>query len=204
VFVTGVNGSGKTTSIGKLAHYLREKGKKVLIAPCDRFRAAAGEQIVRWAERAGVDILLPSQGDGQRADSILFEAIRRAHDERYDILLVDTAGRLNNKKSLMEELAKLSRVLDKHALPDTSIDRWLVIDSTTGQNGFRQAVDFDEMSPLSGIILSKFDGTAKGGIIFALSHKLNIPIKFIGTGETLGDIRVFCPQEYTESVLGSS
>lgn len=202
IFITGVNGSGKTTSIGKIANLLKQKGHKVLIAPCDTFRAAAQEQIKKWAERAKVDIHMPSQGDNQKADSVLFESIKKAKDEKYDTLIVDTAGRLQNKKELMDELSKLSKVIDKHTTPeDTIVHRWLVIDSTTGQNGYRQAEMFNEVSELDGIILSKFDGSAKGGIIFAIAHKLHIPIRFVGIGEKMDDIKLFHPDNFVHELI---
>lgn len=200
VMITGVNGSGKTTSIGKLANILKKEGKKVLIAPCDTFRAAAREQLETWAERAGVEIHIPLQGEKQRPDSVLFEAIERAKENSFDILLVDTAGRLQNKRELMDELAKLSRVIDKHAPKETKIERWLVLDSTTGQNGYQQALGFSEVGKLTGIILTKFDGSAKAGIAFSICHNLKIPIKFIGTGESIDKLKAFDIDEFIEDL----
>jgi fused signal recognition particle receptor len=201
ILIVGVNGAGKTTSIGKLANRFINEGKKVLIAPCDTFRAAAGDQLQRWAERAGAD-LYPIQS-GKRADTVLYEAIQRAQTENYDILIVDTAGRLQSKSELMEELAKLGKVLDKHTQLETLIQRYLVIDATTGQNGYGQAVAFNEATELTGIILTKFDGTAKGGIVFAICHNLKIPICFIGTGEKLNELIPFDPESFMREIIST-
>ncbi len=201
IFITGVNGSGKTTSIGKLAYFFKNLNKKILIAPCDTFRAAAGEQLEKWANRSNVSFHSPSQGKNQRPDSVLFEAITKMKTENFDMLLVDTAGRLQNKKELMDELARLSKVIEKHSDSNIEIDRWLVIDATTGQNGYQQAVAFNEVSPLSGLILTKFDGSAKGGIVFAISHKLKIPIKFIGIGEQIDKLEIFNPEKFVEEIF---
>ena len=200
IFIAGVNGSGKTTSIGKLANYLKNQNKKVLIAPCDTFRAAAQEQVSVWAKRAGVEILTPSQGSSQKADSILFEAIQKAQAEKFDILLVDTSGRLQNKENLMQELKKIYKVIEKHA-SDAEIHRWLVIDSSTGQNGYQQALKFNEITKLTGIILTKFDGSAKGGVIFAIAHSLRIPIKFLGIGEKIEQIEKFEAKNFINKLL---
>jgi fused signal recognition particle receptor len=188
ILVVGVNGVGKTTSIGKLAHYFVQKQLKVLIAPCDTFRAAAPEQLEKWAKRANAEFYA---GEGKKADAILYEAIKKSEKEKIDILLVDTAGRLQNKKTLMDELTKLHSVIQKHASAETTIHTLLVLDATTGQNGYLQAVSFNEATKLSGIVLSKFDGTARGGIIFSIAHNLKLPIAFLGVGEKIDQLLEF-------------
>ncbi|MDX1919040.1 MAG: signal recognition particle-docking protein FtsY [Candidatus Caenarcaniphilales bacterium] len=196
ILIVGVNGSGKTTSIGKLAHRFVSGGKKVLIAPCDTFRAAAAPQLTLWAERAGADIHLTD--DLKKPDAVLFEALQRASG--YDVLLVDTAGRLQNKRDLMDELGRLNKVLDKHRPADSILTRLLVIDATTGQNGFLQAVAFDEVTKLDGLILTKFDSSAKGGILFAITHKLKIPTRFVGVGEKIDQLKDFELEDYIEAL----
>lgn len=199
ILIVGVNGAGKTTSIGKLANAFYKQNKKVLIAPCDTFRAAAPEQLMMWAERSKADFY--QSPTAKKADAILFEAIQKAKSENYNVLMVDTAGRLQNKKSLMEELSKLSSVIDKHAKSFAEFSRFLVLDSTTGQNGYQQALLFNEATKLDGIILTKFDGSGKGGIVFAISYNLNLPIKYIGTGEKIEDLSKFNIKEFISEVF---
>jgi len=199
VLVVGVNGVGKTTSIGKLAYRWVKQGKKVLVAPCDTFRAAAKEQLQNWVERAGAQILAPEQP--KKPDALLFAALKKAQDEHFDILLVDTAGRLQSKKTLMEELSKLSQVISKHAPEGTSKQSLLVLDATTGQNGYQQAVAFNEVTELNGLILTKFDGSAKGGIVFAISHNLKLPIRYLGLGEKIDQLAEFTIDDFVREVL---
>jgi fused signal recognition particle receptor len=199
ILIVGVNGAGKTTSIGKLAKRFVSQGKKVLIAPCDTFRAAAGEQLQTWAERAGASI--HSAEADKKADTVLFEAIQKAKNEAIDILIVDTAGRLQNKKGLMDELAKLANVINKHAPEGSERQSLLVIDATTGQNGFGQAKLFNQATALSGVVLTKFDGTAKGGIVFAIAHNLKIPIQYIGLGEKIDQLQEFQTDQFVSEVM---
>ena len=199
ILIVGVNGAGKTTSIGKLAHKFKKQNKKVLIAPCDTFRAAACEQLEKWAKRADVDIL-QANIQNKKADSVLYEALAKAKENKVDVLIVDTAGRLQNKKGLMDELGKLSNVIDKHTQENTCVQRLLVIDATTGQNGYSQAVLFNSATELTGIILSKFDGSAKGGILFAISHNLKIPIKYLGLGEQIEQLQEFRPEDFIKNL----
>jgi len=201
IFVSGINGSGKTTSLGKLAHQLKNKNRKVLIAPCDTFRAAAGEQLAAWAQRANVDILSIEDLSSVRPDSVLFKALQECKDKEYEILLVDTAGRLQTKKDLMEELKKTVKILEKHAPENTISERWMVLDATTGQNGYLQAATFHEATNLTGIILSKFDGSAKGGIIFAIAYNLKLPVRFLGIGEKIDQLIEFKEEFFTDSIL---
>lgn len=199
VLVVGVNGAGKTTSIGKLAYRWVKQGKKVLVAPCDTFRAAAKEQLQRWVERAGAQILIPEQP--KKPDALLFAALKKAQTEHFDILLVDTAGRLQSKKTLMEELSKLSQVISKHSPESTSKQSLLVLDATTGQNGYQQAVAFNQVTQLNGLILTKFDGSAKGGIVFAISHNLKLPIRYLGLGEKIDQLTEFKIDDFVREVL---
>ena len=203
ILVTGVNGAGKTTSIGKLAYRFQQMGKKVLIAPCDTFRAAALEQLSKWAQRAEVSIFKDFQENKitnqPKTDAVLYQSLKLAEKEKVEVLIVDTAGRLQNKKGLMDELGKLSKVIDKHAPIDSRIQRLLVIDATTGQNGYNQAVLFNETTKLSGIILSKFDGSAKGGILFAIGHNLRIPVVYLGTGEGIEQLQIFNSAEFVKT-----
>lgn len=201
ILIVGVNGVGKTTTIGKLAYQYYNLGKKVLIAPCDTFRAAAENQLRVWAQRANADFF--TVRENQKPDSILFEAIKKAERENYNVLIVDTAGRLQNRTELMEELSKLNRVIDKHSAGDTQIERFLVIDATTGQNGYNQAVLFDEVTKLTGIVLTKLDGTAKGGIIFSICHNLKIPVRYIGIGEKIDQIIPFQAENFIREMLKS-
>jgi len=198
LMVVGVNGTGKTTSIGKLARHLRGLGKKVAVANSDTFRAAAGEQLGVWAERAGADYV--TQERGADPGAVAFDAVEAARARDHDVLIVDTAGRLHSKKPLMDELAKVSRVLDKAAgrEPDEVL---LVLDATTGQNGIAQARAFTEAVGVTGVILAKMDGTAKGGIVLAVHEELGTPVRFVGTGEKLEDLEPFDPKTYAESLV---
>ncbi len=197
--IVGVNGTGKTTSIGKLCYRFRSQGKKVLVAAADTFRAAAESQLEIWAERAQVDICrLP---DGSDPGAVVFQALNKAKEENYDVIIIDTAGRLHNKTNLMAELGKIRNVIEKHGkgLPLESL---LVLDASTGQNGLKQAEVFTEVCPLTGVILTKLDGTAKGGIVFGISSELNIPVKLIGLGEKMDDLRDFEPELFVEALFG--
>ena len=196
--VIGVNGVGKTTSVGKLAGILKGQGKKVLIAAADTYRAAAGEQLSEWAHRAGVDMI----GGKEGADpaSVVYDAVNAAKARHADILLCDTAGRLHNKKNLMEELKKINRIIDKE-FPDAHRENLVVLDGTTGQNALNQAREFGETADLTGIILTKMDGTAKGGIAVAIQSELNIPVKYIGVGETIEDLQKFDAQQFVNALF---
>lgn len=198
IMVIGVNGVGKTTSVGKLAAIYKKQGKRVLIAAADTFRAAAGEQLDEWAKRAGVEIISGAQGADP--SSVIFDAISAAKARNVDILLCDTAGRLHNKKNLMEELKKMNRIIDRE-FPDAHRENLVVLDGTTGQNALVQAREFGETADLTGIILTKMDGTAKGGIAVAIHAELDIPVKYIGVGEKLEDLRKFDVQEYVDGLL---
>lgn len=193
VLFVGVNGVGKTTSIAKIAHSYKNQGKKVLLAAGDTFRAGAIAQLDVWAKRIGVDIV--TKPDGSDPSAVMYDAIKKAKDEGYDMLLCDTAGRLQNKVNLMNELSKMKRVLQKE-MPDAPHETLLVIDATTGQNGMSQAKAFKEATDVSGIILTKLDGTSKGGIVLAIRHELGIPIKYIGLGEGVDDLEVFDIEQY--------
>ncbi len=195
--ITGVNGAGKTTLIAKLAYQFKQEGKKVLVAAGDTFRAAAEEQLNIWSERAGADIL---RKDGIDAAAVVFDAIKKAKDENYEILLIDTAGRLQNKHNLMEELSKIKAVINKLA-PDNFSESLLVIDANTGQNGLQQAKIFKEAADLTGIALTKLDGSAKGGIIIAIARELALPVKLIGVGEKITDLKYFNPQDFTKALF---
>ena len=198
ILVIGVNGVGKTTSVGKLAGILKGQGKKVLIAAADTYRAAAGEQLSEWAHRAGVDMI----GGKEGADpaSVVYDAVNAAKARHADILLCDTAGRLHNKKNLMEELKKINRIIDKE-FPDAHRENLVVLDGTTGQNALNQAREFGETADLTGIILTKMDGTAKGGIAVAIQSELNIPVKYIGVGETIEDLQKFDAQQFVNALF---
>ena len=199
ILMVGVNGTGKTTSIGKLAKRFKDEGKKVLLSAGDTFRAAAREQLDIWANRVGVDII--AGADGADPASVVFDSIKRAVAKNYDVVIADTAGRLHTKKNLMEELKKIARVSDK-ALSGAPHDTFLVLDATTGQNGLTQAEIFHRAIPLTGIILAKLDGTAKGGIAVAIKRKLGVPIRAVGIGEKIDDIEDFIPKEYVKAMLG--
>ena len=191
--VVGVNGVGKTTSIGKLAHQFKEQGKKVLLAAGDTFRAGAIEQLEVWGERSGVDVI--KQQEGSDPAAVIFDGIQAAKSRNADILICDTAGRLQNKVNLMNELAKVKRVIERE-VPGAPHEVLLVLDATTGQNALSQAKTFSESTDVTGIILTKLDGTAKGGIVLAIRHELNIPVKFVGLGEGIEDLRKFDPHAF--------
>ncbi len=198
VFVIGVNGVGKTTSVGKLAGKLKAQNRKVLLAAADTFRAAAGEQLTEWAHRAGVEII----GGKEGADpaSVIYDAVAAAKARNVDVLLCDTAGRLHNKKNLMEELKKINRIIDKE-FPDAHRENLVVLDGTTGQNALQQAREFGEVADLTGIILTKMDGTAKGGIAVAIQSELKIPVKYIGVGETIDDLQKFDAEQFVNALF---
>ncbi len=198
VLVIGVNGVGKTTSIGKLAARLKAEGKKVLLCAGDTFRAAAADQLEIWAGRAGVDIV--RQHEGADPGAVLFDALQAAKARGADVVLCDTAGRLHNKQNLMNELAKLRKIIDREC-PDSSCETLLVLDATTGQNGLIQARTFKETAGLTGIILTKLDGTAKGGIVVAIAQELNVPVKFVGVGEGIDDLRPFDAKEFVQDMI---
>ena len=198
VLVIGVNGVGKTTSIGKLAKQLKSQGKKVLLCAGDTFRAAAADQLEIWSQRAGVDIV--RQNEGADPGAVLFDALQAAKARGTDVVLCDTAGRLHNKQNLMNELAKLRKIIDRE-VPDAAKETLLVLDATTGQNGLIQARQFKETAGLTGIILTKLDGTAKGGIVVAIAQELQVPVKFVGVGEGIGDLRPFDAREFTRELL---
>ena len=198
IFVIGVNGVGKTTTIGKLATKYRSQGKKVLIAAADTFRAAATEQLNEWANRAGVDMI--GGKEGQDPSSVLFDAISSAKSRMTDILLIDTAGRLHNKKNLMDELEKMNRLINSY-YPMIHRENFLVLDATTGQNAINQAREFAQTAKLTGIILTKMDGTSKGGIAVAIQAELGLPVKYIGLGEKVSDLQQFDPDKYIESLF---
>lgn len=198
IMVIGVNGVGKTTSVGKLAGKLKDSGRKVLIAAADTFRAAAGDQLAEWSRRAGV----PMVGGAEGADpaSVVYDAVSAAKARGVDVLLIDTAGRLHNKKNLMEELRKMNRIIDRE-YPDAHRENLIVLDGTTGQNALVQAREFGEVADLTGIILTKMDGTAKGGIAVAIQSELNIPVKYIGVGETIEDLQKFDSDEFVNAIF---
>lgn len=198
VLVIGVNGVGKTTTVGKLAGKLKGQGRKVLIAAADTFRAAAGEQLGEWANRAGVDMIGGTEGSDPA--SVVFDAVHAAKARNVDVLLCDTAGRLHNKKNLMEELKKINRIIDKE-FPDAHRENLVVLDGTTGQNALQQAKEFGEVAELTGIILTKMDGTAKGGIAVAIQSELQIPVKYIGVGETIDDLQKFDADQFVDALF---
>ena len=198
ILVIGVNGVGKTTSVGKLAGMLKAQGRKVLIAAADTFRAAAGEQLAGWASRAGVDMIGGAEGSDQA--SVLFDAVNAAKARHVDVLICDTAGRLHNKKNLMEELRKMNRIIDRE-FPDAHRENLVVLDGTTGQNALQQAREFGEVADLTGIIMTKMDGTAKGGIAVAIQSELNVPVKYIGVGEDMEDLQKFDPDQFVNALF---
>ena len=199
VLVIGVNGVGKTTTIGKIANQLRMQGKKVLLCAADTFRAAAADQLEIWAERAHVDII--RQDEGADPAAVVFDAIAAAKARGADVILCDTAGRLHNKQNLMNELGKISRILSRE-LPDASKEVLLVLDGTTGQNGLIQAKQFQEIAGVTGIALTKLDGTAKGGIVVAVADALQIPVKYIGVGEKMDDLMPFDAESFVRALIG--
>lgn len=198
VLVVGVNGVGKTTTIGKLAAQLKREGSKVLLSAGDTFRAAAAEQLTVWAQRAGVDIVKHEEGSDPAA--VVFDSIQAAKARHSDVIIVDTAGRLHNKANLMNELNKITRVI-RRELPDADIETLMVLDATTGQNGLIQAKQFLDAADLTGIVLTKLDGTAKGGIVFAIASELQLPVKYVGVGEQIDDLLEFKPAEFVEALL---
>ena len=201
VLVIGVNGVGKTTSVGKLAGKLKDQGRKVILAAADTFRAAAGEQLTEWANRAGVEIIGGSEGADPA--SVVFDAVSAAKARKADVLLIDTAGRLHNKKNLMEELKKINRIIERE-YPDAYRETLVVLDGTTGQNALEQARQFGEVADLTGIILTKLDGTAKGGIAVAIQSELNIPVKYIGVGEHIDDLQKFDADAFVNALFLSN
>jgi len=198
VLFIGVNGVGKTTSIGKLAARWKGEGKKVLLCAGDTFRAAAADQLTIWSERAGVDII--KQHEGADPAAVVFDAMSAAKARKADLVLVDTAGRLHNKQNLMNELNKISRVIDREC-PESSRETLLVLDATTGQNGLIQAKQFGEAAGITGIVLTKLDGTAKGGIVIAIAKELGVPVKFVGVGEGVNDLQPFDAHAFVEALL---
>ena len=200
IMVIGVNGAGKTTTIGKLSHQFREEGKKVLVAAADTFRAAAIDQLQVWTDRAGVDIVKHTEGSDPGA--VVYDALDAAQARKCDVVIIDTAGRLHNKKHLMEELAKINRIIDKKA-PDSSREVLLVLDATTGQNAVNQARLFSETAPITGIVLTKLDGTAKGGIVISIKNELGIPVKMIGVGEKIDDLQPFDSRMFVDALFSS-
>lgn len=200
ILVLGVNGVGKTTTIGKLAHRLKNGGKKILLAAADTFRAAAAEQLDIWAKRASC--LIVKQPEGSDPAAVVFDAISSAKSKNIDVVICDTAGRLHNKKNLMGELEKIKRIISRE-LPDSSKEILLVLDASTGQNGLNQAVEFGRSLNITGIVLTKLDGTARGGIVFSIKNKLGVPVKFIGVGEGIEDLRPFNAKEFVDAIFES-
>lgn len=198
ILVIGVNGVGKTTTIGKLAYDLKSKGKRVTLAAADTFRAAAIEQLQIWAERSGADIV--KQNEGSDPAAVVFDAISSAKAKGADVIICDTAGRLHNKKHLMDELAKINRIIDRE-LPDADKEILLVLDATTGQNAVNQAVEFRKATGITGIVLTKLDGTAKGGVVLAIRDGLGIPVKYIGVGEQIDDLQPFDPDGFANALF---
>ncbi|MCQ2353709.1 MAG: signal recognition particle-docking protein FtsY [Clostridia bacterium] len=200
LLVIGVNGAGKTTSVGKISNMLRESGKKVVVAAADTFRAAAIDQLAVWCDRAKVDLIRQSEGSDPAA--VVYDAANYARTHNADVLIVDTAGRLHNKKNLMNELAKINRVIDRE-LPGASRENLLVLDATTGQNAVLQAKEFKNAAELTGLVLNKLDGTAKGGIVLSIRKELGLPVKFIGVGEKIDDMQPFDAEEFTRALFES-
>lgn len=198
ILIIGVNGVGKTTSIGKLSLRLKNEGKKVFLGAADTFRAAAIEQLGVWSQRAGVDMV--KSVDGTDPASVVFDTIASAKAKKADVIICDTAGRLHNKKNLMDELSKINRIIDRE-MPDSSKETLLVLDASTGQNAVNQAKEFMSVTDISGIILTKLDGTAKGGIIISIYKQLGIPVKFVGVGEGIDDLMPFDPKEFAEGII---
>ena len=198
ILVIGVNGVGKTTSIGKISNQLRKDGKKVVVAAADTFRAAAIDQLAVWCERAKVDLI--RQNEGSDPAAVVYDACHAAKNKNADVLIIDTAGRLHNKTNLMNELAKINRVIDRE-LPDVARENLLVLDATTGQNAIMQAKEFKNAAALTGLILNKMDGTAKGGIVLSIREELNIPVKFIGVGEKIDDMQEFEQKEFVRALF---
>ena len=199
VLVIGVNGAGKTTSIGKISNRLIKRGKKVVVAAADTFRAAAIDQLAVWCERSGADIV--KQNEGSDPAAVVYDAIQYAKKRKADVLIIDTAGRLHNKTNLMNELAKINRVIEKEC-PDAARENLLVLDATTGQNAILQAKEFRTAANITGLVLNKLDGTAKGGIVISIKNELGIPVKFIGVGEKIDDMQEFKADEFVEALFG--
>ena len=199
ILVIGVNGAGKTTSIGKISNRLIQKGKKVVVAAADTFRAAAIDQLAVWCERSGADIV--KQNEGSDPAAVVYDALNYAKKRGADVLIIDTAGRLHNKTNLMNELAKINRVIDKEC-PDAARENLLVLDATTGQNAILQAKEFRNAANITGLVLNKLDGTAKGGIVISIKKELDIPVKFIGVGEKIDDMQEFNNEEFVEALFG--
>ena len=200
VFVIGVNGVGKTTSVGKLASQLKNEGKKVLVVAADTFRAAAIEQLEEWTKRAGVDII--AQNEGSDPGAVVFDACKAAKARNADVMIVDTAGRLHNKKNLMEELKKINKIIERE-YPDAYRETLVVLDGTTGQNALEQARVFNEAANITGIILTKLDGSAKGGIAVAIQAELSIPVKYVGVGEKIDDLHKFNSKEFVDALFSN-
>ncbi|MBQ8345815.1 MAG: signal recognition particle-docking protein FtsY [Clostridia bacterium] len=200
ILVIGVNGAGKTTSIGKISNRLVQKGKKVVVAAADTFRAAAIDQLAVWCERSGAELV--RQNEGSDPAAVVFDAAAYAKRKQADVLIIDTAGRLHNKKNLMNELAKINRVIERE-LPDAARENLLVLDATTGQNAILQAKEFCQAASLTGLVLNKLDGTAKGGIVISIKQELNIPVKFVGVGEKIDDMQEFDSREFVEALFAS-
>ena len=198
ILMIGVNGVGKTTTIGKMAAYLRGEGKQVLLAAADTFRAAAAEQLAVWADRAGAELIRHEEGSDPA--SVVFDAIHAGKSRGADVIICDTAGRLHNKKNLMDELSKIARVISRE-LPDAAVEVLLVLDATTGQNAISQARSFQEAAGITGIVLTKLDGTAKGGAVIGIREELGVPVKFIGVGEGIDDLRPFVPAEFAAALF---
>jgi fused signal recognition particle receptor len=198
ILVIGVNGAGKTTSIGKISNRLIQKGKKVVVAAADTFRAAAIDQLAVWCERSGADIV--KQNEGSDPAAVVYDALNYAKKRGADVLIIDTAGRLHNKTNLMNELAKINRVIDKEC-PDAARENLLVLDATTGQNAILQAKEFRNAANITGLVLNKLDGTAKGGIVISIKKELDIPVKFIGVGEKIDDMQEFDNEEFVEALF---
>ncbi len=201
ILVIGVNGVGKTTTIGKMAALYKSQGKKVILGAADTFRAAAIDQLEIWAERAGVDIVKHKEGADPAA--VVFDTINAGKARNADIIIIDTAGRLHNKKNLMDELAKIYRVIDRE-LPWSDRESLLVLDATTGQNAVNQAREFKNVAEITGIVLTKLDGTARGGVVLAIKHDLNVPVKFVGVGEQMDDLQPFSPKAFAEGLFDVS
>ena len=199
ILVIGVNGAGKTTSIGKISNRLVKRGKKVVVAAADTFRAAAIDQLNVWCERSGADIV--KQNEGSDPAAVVYDAIQYAKKRKADVLIIDTAGRLHNKTNLMNELAKINRVIEKEC-PDAARENLLVLDATTGQNAILQAKEFRNAANITGLVLNKLDGTAKGGIVISIKNELGIPVKFIGVGEKIDDMQEFNAEEFVEALFG--
>ena len=198
ILIIGVNGAGKTTSIGKISKRLKKAGKKVVVAAADTFRAAAIDQLSVWCDRAGVDII--HQNEGSDPAAVVFDAIQYTKKKQADVLIIDTAGRLHNKKNLMDELAKINRVISRE-LPDAARENLLVLDATTGQNAILQAKEFSRAAEITGLILNKLDGTAKGGIVLSIRTELGLPVKFIGVGEKIDDMQEFDTEEFVTALF---